>query len=105
MQNLTPVQQRLCWLYYTNFVRAGAKLDADAKKRVAAINERLAALFANFSQNLLADEADYALYLKEERTSRVCLNRCVPRRARLPLRAATLRNGRFSTRVPPWIRS
>lgn len=31
MQNLTPVQQRLCWLYYTNFVRAGAKLDADAK--------------------------------------------------------------------------
>jgi peptidyl-dipeptidase Dcp len=67
MQNLTPVQQRLCWLYYTNFVRAGAKLDTDAKKRVAAINERLAALFANFSQNLLADEADYALYLKEEK--------------------------------------
>jgi peptidyl-dipeptidase Dcp len=67
MQNLTPVQQRLCWLYYTNFVRAGAKLDADAKKRVAAINERLAALFANFSQNLLADEADYALYLKDEK--------------------------------------
>lgn len=66
MQNLTPVQQRLCWLYYTNFVRAGAKLDTDAKKRIAAINERLAALFANFSQNLLADEADYALYLKEE---------------------------------------
>jgi peptidyl-dipeptidase Dcp len=67
MQNLTPVQQRLCWLYYTNFVRAGAKLDADAKKRVAAINERLATLFANFSQNLLADEADYALYLKDEK--------------------------------------
>ena len=67
MQNLTPVQQRLCWLYYTNFVRAGAKLDAGAKKRVAAINERLATLFANFSQNLLADEADYALYLKDEK--------------------------------------
>jgi peptidyl-dipeptidase Dcp len=67
MQNLTPVQQRLCWLYYTNFVRAGAKLDAGAKTRVAAINERLAALFANFSQNLLADEADYALYLRDEK--------------------------------------
>jgi peptidyl-dipeptidase Dcp len=63
---LTPVQQRLCWYYYTTFVRAGAKLDAAAKTRVAAINERLAALFADFSQNLLADEADYVLYLKHE---------------------------------------
>jgi peptidyl-dipeptidase Dcp len=63
---LTPVQQRLCWHYYTSFVRAGAKLDAAAKTRVAAINERLAALFANFSQNLLAEEADYVLYLKHE---------------------------------------
>jgi hypothetical protein len=32
---LTPEQQRLTWLYYTNFVRAGAKLDAPAKARVA----------------------------------------------------------------------
>ncbi len=27
---LTPEQQRLAWLYYTNFVRAGARLGADA---------------------------------------------------------------------------
>ncbi|HEY2679328.1 MAG TPA: M3 family metallopeptidase [Steroidobacteraceae bacterium] len=67
MGNLTPVEQRLCWLYYTNFVRAGAKLSPAAKMRVAAINERLATLFANFSQNLLADEADHALYLREEK--------------------------------------
>jgi peptidyl-dipeptidase Dcp len=64
--NLSPVQQRLCWFYHTNFVRAGAKLDAPAKRRVAEINERLATLFANFSQNLLADEAGYVLYLKNE---------------------------------------
>jgi peptidyl-dipeptidase Dcp len=63
---LTPIQKRLCWHYHTNFVRAGAKLDADAKRRVGRINERLATLFANFSQNLLADEADYALYLQSE---------------------------------------
>jgi peptidyl-dipeptidase Dcp len=67
MENLTPIQQRLCWYYFTNFVRAGAKLDGPAKTRVAQINERLAALFANFSQNLLADEAHYALYLQSER--------------------------------------
>jgi peptidyl-dipeptidase Dcp len=65
-QQLTPVQQRLCWFYYTNFVRAGAKLDSPAKRQVGEINERLATLFANFSQNLLADEAGYVLYLKSE---------------------------------------
>ena len=66
MQHLTPVQQRLCWHYHSNFVRAGAKLDAAAKHQVAQINERLATLFASFSQNLLADEAGYVLYLKSE---------------------------------------
>ncbi|MEA3149678.1 MAG: [glutamine synthetase] adenylyltransferase / [glutamine synthetase]-adenylyl-L-tyrosine, partial [Gammaproteobacteria bacterium] len=62
---LMPVQRRLCWHYYTSFVRAGAKLGGEAKARVAAINERLASLFANFSQNLLADEAGYTLYLTD----------------------------------------
>ena len=66
MQDLNEVQRRLCWHYHTNFVRAGAKLDAQSKQRVAQINERLATLFANFSQNLLADEADYVLYLNGE---------------------------------------
>jgi peptidyl-dipeptidase Dcp len=61
----TPVQRRLCWHYYTSFVRAGARLDAGAKARVAAINERLASLFANFGQNLLADEADHALFVTD----------------------------------------
>ena len=64
--NLSPIQQRLCWHYYNSFVRAGAKLEGSAKVRVAAINERLATLFANFSQNLLADETDHVLYLTDE---------------------------------------
>jgi peptidyl-dipeptidase Dcp len=64
---LSPIQQRLCWLYHNSFVRAGAKLAGAAKVRVAAINERLASLFAGFSQNLLADETDYVLYLKDVR--------------------------------------
>jgi peptidyl-dipeptidase Dcp len=65
-KDLNSVQRRLCWHYHTNFVRAGAQLDVDAKRQVAQINERLAALFANFSQNLLADEADFVLYLNRE---------------------------------------
>ena len=64
--HLSPIQQRLCWYYHSSFVRAGAKLEGSAKLRVAAINERLATLFANFSQNLLADETDHVLYLKDE---------------------------------------
>jgi peptidyl-dipeptidase Dcp len=66
MEKLEPIERRLCWFYFNKFVRAGAKLDAQAKLRVAEINERLATLFANFSQNLLADEADHVLYLKSE---------------------------------------
>ncbi len=63
---LTPEQQRLVWLDYTNFVRAGAKLDAVAKQRLSAINQRLATLFTQFSQNVLADETDYVLVLGSE---------------------------------------
>ena len=62
---LTPEQQRLAWVYWNNFVKAGAKLSPDAKARVAAINQALAGLYAQFSQNLLADEAGYVLYLNE----------------------------------------
>jgi peptidyl-dipeptidase Dcp len=63
---LTPEQKRLVWLNYTNFVRAGARLEGDGRQRVADINQRLASLFTKFSQNLLADEKDYILYLEKE---------------------------------------
>jgi peptidyl-dipeptidase Dcp len=63
--SLTPEQQRLTWLTYTNFVRAGARLDAPAKARIAQINQRLASLFTSFNQNLLHDEEAYVLYLKK----------------------------------------
>jgi peptidyl-dipeptidase Dcp len=64
--HLTPEQQRLVWLDYTNFVRAGARLDKPAKERLSAINQRLASLYTSFSQNLLADETDYVLVLDKE---------------------------------------
>jgi len=64
--NLTPEQKRLAWVDYNGFVRAGAKLDGAAKDRLSAINQRLATLFTNFSQNVLADENDYVLVLDKE---------------------------------------
>ena len=63
---LNPEQQRLTWLYYTNFVRAGARLNADAKKRLSQINQTLAGLYTKFSQNVLAEETDQFLVLKSE---------------------------------------
>ncbi|MHB1307813.1 MAG: M3 family metallopeptidase, partial [Limisphaerales bacterium] len=63
---LTSEQQRLVWLLYTNFVRAGARLDAVGKTRIAAINQRLATLFTRFSQNLLADEEALGVVLDHE---------------------------------------
>lgn len=50
---------------WKNFVRSGARLDAEGKKRLASINEELSSLGTNFGQNLLADERDWALFLDE----------------------------------------
>jgi peptidyl-dipeptidase Dcp len=61
----TPEQQRLAWRYYTNFVRAGARLDATAKARLSQINQRLAGLYTNFGQNVLKDETDQFIVLRD----------------------------------------
>ncbi len=63
---LTPEQRRLTWRYYTNFVRAGAKLGAAEKKRLSEINQSLAGFYTRFSQHLLADETDLYLEIKDE---------------------------------------
>lgn len=64
---LTPEQQRLAWFYHTTFVRAGARLDPPAKARLSAINQRLATLFTQFAQNVLRDETEKRLVLRDER--------------------------------------
>jgi peptidyl-dipeptidase Dcp len=63
---LTPEQQRVTWLYYTNFVRAGARMNAESKKRLSEINQQLAGLYTRFSQNVLAEETDQFIVLKSE---------------------------------------
>ncbi|HEV3052569.1 MAG TPA: M3 family metallopeptidase, partial [Longimicrobium sp.] len=62
----TPEQQRLAWRYYTNFVRAGARLDAAKKARLSEINQRLAGLYTNFSQNVLKDESEQTVVIENE---------------------------------------
>jgi len=63
---LGPEQQRLAWLRYTSFARAGARLDGAGKARVAAVNERLAALFTAFGQNVLSEEGEQLTLLEAE---------------------------------------
>ena len=62
---LDAEQKRLVWLRYQEFARSGAKLDALAKKKLSEINQRLATLYTEFSQNVLADE-NTALILEAE---------------------------------------
>jgi peptidyl-dipeptidase Dcp len=64
---LDPEQRRVLELQHLWFVRAGAKLAAKDKKRVAAINERLATLATQVSQNVLKDEQSWRLVLDGER--------------------------------------
>ncbi|RYJ37214.1 Peptidyl-dipeptidase Dcp [Flavobacterium anhuiense] len=65
-KNLTKEQQRLLWLYYTDFVREGAELKAQDKEKVAKINQELAGLFTAFSQKLLAEENNQYIELNTE---------------------------------------
>jgi peptidyl-dipeptidase Dcp len=63
---LNAEQKRVLERYHTESRRAGAGLDAPAKKRLAEIIERLAVLGTAFSQNVLADEQAFTLELKDE---------------------------------------
>src|SRR5216684_858649 len=64
--DLNAEQKRLVWLDYTQFVRAGAKLDEAAKKQLSDLNQRLATLFTSFSQNVLAEEGSQMVLLESE---------------------------------------
>ena len=69
MASLRPDQQRLVWLIYDSFARKGAMLEGEARKRYADIEARLAELYTQFSNNVLADEEAYVVYLEENQLS------------------------------------
>ena len=63
--NLDAETLRVLEKTWKGFVRSGAKLDTEGKKRLAAINEELSSLGTSFGQNVLADESGWALFLDE----------------------------------------
>jgi peptidyl-dipeptidase Dcp len=62
----TAEQRRLVERLHLDFVRAGARLAAEAGQRHDAIRQRLATLQTRFGQNVLADEASFRLELRGE---------------------------------------
>jgi peptidyl-dipeptidase Dcp len=66
MKSLRSDQQRLVWLVYDRFARNGATLEGEARERYAEINQRLAVMQSQFSNNILADEEGYVVYITEE---------------------------------------
>ena len=63
---LDPAEQRVIDLIYEDFAMQGAELDKEAKERYAAINKELSGLYTKFSNNVLADEENYVIYLEED---------------------------------------
>lgn len=64
--SLSREQDRVLERYHAMFVRAGARLTGADRDRMAEINQRLAVITTQFSQNVLKDEADYELILDSE---------------------------------------
>lgn len=63
---LDAEQSRVLELTHKRFVRAGAKLQGEARKRLAAITEELARVQTAFSQNVQKSAEAFALVLKGE---------------------------------------
>lgn len=63
---LEPQAQRVVDLTYKSFEMNGANLDAEKKKRYAAINKELSTLYTKFSNNVLHDEENYVTFLTED---------------------------------------
>lgn len=63
---LNAEQKRLVWVTYNHFVKSGAKLNAQEKSKLSEINGKLATLYTQFGQNLLADEESEKVVLDSQ---------------------------------------
>lgn len=62
---LNEEEMRLTELRWSRMVGGGARLEPEGKARLAAINAELAGFYTLFAQNVLVEENDHVLYLKE----------------------------------------
>ncbi|MDT0677509.1 M3 family metallopeptidase [Autumnicola musiva] len=64
--SLSPQQQRTIELIYKDFEMNGANLNKEDKERYAEINKELSQLYTKFSNNVLAEEENYVVYLNKD---------------------------------------
>ena len=62
---LNPEDAWILRRYYEDFVHAGAKLTAEKRERVKAINEELSSLQTAFAKNLLTDTNELAVFVDD----------------------------------------
>ncbi|SFC94262.1 peptidyl-dipeptidase Dcp [Microbulbifer thermotolerans] len=67
--DLNAEQKRVVELIYDDFAMNGATLKGEAKKRYGEINQRLAELYTQFANNVLADEEGYDIFLTKDQLS------------------------------------
>ncbi|NDE54480.1 MAG: M3 family peptidase, partial [Actinobacteria bacterium] len=65
IDTLSPEDAWILRRYYEDFVHAGAKLTAEKRERVKAINEELSSLQTSFAKDLLADTNDLAVFVDD----------------------------------------
>ena len=83
---LDAEQMRLLEKTYRGFVRAGALLDAEQKERLKQINADMSVTGVKFGNNVLAENAGFALELSEEDLEGLP-SRCATPRTRRPCSA------------------
>ncbi|MDR9457836.1 MAG: M3 family metallopeptidase [Salegentibacter sp.] len=66
---LDAQEQRVIDLIYEEFAMEGAALNEDDKKRYAEINKELSKLYTQFSNNVLAEEENYVVFLEDNQLS------------------------------------
>jgi peptidyl-dipeptidase Dcp len=64
---LDAESERLLWRYYTDFVRAGAQLDATQKDALKKLNAEIATLQTQFTQNVLDETNASAVYVEDRK--------------------------------------
>jgi len=64
--DLSPEQTVVLEKIYKRFIRGGANLDEEEKKRISEIDERLSSLKLEFGNNLLAETNSYQMIIENE---------------------------------------
>ncbi len=100
---LTPAQAMLLDNTYKNFVRNGANLDPEAKKRLRALNDELSMLSLKFNQNLLRETNGYRMIVDRKEDLEGLPPAVIAAAAAAATKAGQPGKWAFTLQKPSWI--